>query len=213
MSEQNWQGWAEQVASAGGWTLEPSDTPDGWYRRATLPTGERFGLGHNNGKVHFSGNYPMFNGRSMSARDWFAVDYKESPPECSVSATREPVAAAKDIERRFLVPFRAVYAKCLATKAEREAFGVARANGAEQLLAALQGTGRLVRDPDPMDPAIDLHGEDLWGTIRAGRLELRSCPDALLLILARAIGDFEAEETEASVAYHTENGIERDGAE
>jgi hypothetical protein len=51
-------------------------------------------------------------------RSWMVVGYNETAPSCTVAHDRKPEAAARDIDRKVLTPYKAMYAAILARKAE-----------------------------------------------------------------------------------------------
>lgn len=192
---ENWRKWVEGVAKVGGWTLAPEDESRSHYVHAEDSTGAKFYLALNGmkGKVHIAGNYPMDNGGYQSARDWGAIGWNDSPPECSVAIGREAGAAARDIERRFLVPYRAVYAKCLEKQAERIAERNSRQNFAAQVREKLGERARpsyKAGNPDP--ESVQIHSDKAgWGSFDQDRIDLHSVPAGLMLEIAGLVGSWQ----------------------
>lgn len=65
-------------------------------------------------RIECSGIYPdNIDGDKRTARDWGVLSSIEKAPIATVSASRDPVKAAKDISRRVLTPYLPLFKACL----------------------------------------------------------------------------------------------------
>jgi len=75
------------------------------------------------GKLHIHGDWPMDGSKYMSPRSWCVVPYgQDQDISINVSSERGPDVIAREIMRRFLGSYRDLYEKCLARKAEHNAY-------------------------------------------------------------------------------------------
>jgi hypothetical protein len=75
------------------------------------------------GKLHIHGEWPMDGTKYMSPRSWCVVVYDENQDVgINVGADRSPEVIAREITRRFLPAYLALYKKCMERKAEHDAY-------------------------------------------------------------------------------------------
>ena len=118
------QGWHASVTAIvaelpGQWQLDLPSERSQHYAYAEviaaegLPQGLRicFSLSAYEGRIRITPSVPVRSGNYRSLRDWQVINYKESGPEATVDATRDPKAIAKDAARKVILPYAPLYAK------------------------------------------------------------------------------------------------------
>ncbi len=147
------------------------------------------------GKIHFDGNYPKDNGNHVGARGWNATKYDEQPPTATAAITRTPEALAADINRRLLVPYLPIYAKCLEAQAERDAMRNSRRAVLSTLQSTwgeLEGHGKLESD----DETLNAYRQPLMVNIRPTFdgsevfIKANYMPQALAVRIVKTIADY-----------------------
>ncbi len=142
------------------------------------------------GKLHISGYYPKDGDAYRAPRDWGVVAYNEEAPSVNVSATREPVAIARDIVRRFLPAYTEIYRACIAKQQQQNAYRTNVNNTAAQLAALIPGAELRERDSVKSVHFYSTgHGYgDFSPSSDTVNMDLRSLPVALARRIAALIG-------------------------
>ena len=125
------------------------------------------------GKLRVYGLYPKSElAGSYGAVERAVLSYKESAPEIGITATREPEAIAREIVRRFLPEYEALFAKCVERVKDLEAEHRRRVALQERVIAAI-GEPRRGRQDKPTE-GLHLWFPDGWNV--SGDVEVSS-PD------------------------------------
>jgi hypothetical protein len=108
-------------------------------------------LDDHKGRVEVSGKWPTDKGAYRSARDWYAIDYGQSEPRISASASRGAAAVARDIERRLLPDIEPIWQKVQERIEEQNAYRARVAERCEFLSDGLDYVKENLRAADDPD--------------------------------------------------------------